>query len=470
VLGIEVNAGFLELLRGPLRGFAGIADDPRVTLVHDEARSFLTRSEARFDVLQMSLIDTWAATGAGAFTLSENGLYTREAWATFLERLKPDGIFSVSRWHASGGESETGRLLALAVAALLDRGVARPAEHLVLVSRFQVATLLVSPTPFGARDLAGVRDTAGRFGFRLLLLPHAAPRDALLGRIAASRDEAALDAAIAGLPYDYSPPTDERPYFFNTLRPSLGMFAAERAAERGIVAEGNRVATLTLALLWAVTLALVVAVIFAPLAVSGLPRMRAPSFVLAVAYFALIGAGFMFVQIPLMQRFSVYLGHPTYSVAVILAAMILAAGAGSWLSDRIALGARFLAALPLAIAASLLAWTAALQPLIDATVHLGLAARIALVAAVVSAASLPLGACFPLGLRLVDAISDDAMPWMWGVNGALGVLASVTAVAISMWSGISTSLYVAALAYAALAVPAWALRREATRRGRAAAS
>jgi hypothetical protein len=106
------------------RDFAGLADRPEVHLVNDEARSWLTRNDQRFDVLQMSLIDTWAATGAGAFTLSENGLYTLEAWRVFLGSLKPTGIFSVSRWYSPEKASETSRLLSLGTATLLDRGVA----------------------------------------------------------------------------------------------------------------------------------------------------------------------------------------------------------------------------------------------------------------------------------------------------------------------------------------------------------
>ena len=208
-----------------------------------------------------------------------------------------------------------------------------------------------------------------------------------------------------------------------------------------------------------VTFALVAAVVIGPLVRSGLPRMSGASFTLALGYFALIGAGFMLVQIPLMQRFSVYLGHPTYSVAVILFSMILATGVGSFLSDWLDVESnpRWLRVIPPAIAANLLLWTLAIQPLIDTTIQLGLAQRILVVVTVVSLAALPLGLCFPIGLRVVRRISDDATPWMWGVNGAAGVLASVSAVAISMWTGISTSLYLATGAYALLVVPALAL-------------
>jgi hypothetical protein len=185
------------------------------------------------------------------------------------------------------------------------------------------------------------------------------------------------------------------------------------------------------------------------------------SFALAVLYFGLVGLGFMLVQIPLMQRFSVYLGHPTYSLAVTLFSMILATGAGSLLSDRIPVESRpiWLRVIPLGVAANLFLCTASVQTLIDHTIELGLLGRCSLTAGLVCVAAFPLGLCFPIGLRLVRRISDDAMPWMWGVNGAAGVLASVSAIWMSIWSGISTSLYVATCVYALLVVPAVLLGR-----------
>lgn len=465
VLGIEINRAFIELLEGPYRDFAGIADQPEVELVHDEARSYLTRSTDRFDVIQMSLVDTWAATGAGAFTLSENGLYTLEGWAAILDSLKPNGIFSVSRWYSPGDWAETSRLMSLATAALQERGVTDARAHLVLVSRQFVATLLVSPQPFSEADLARIEQAVAQLELRVLILPGRPAGMTLLDHIVDSATPEALSAAVRNPDYDYTPPTDERPYFFNILKPA-GLLRNAFDAKFGVIAAGNMLATLTLILLWAITAGLVAATILVPLSRSGLPRLDRATFSHCVAYFALIGLGFMFVQIPLMQRFAVYLGHPTYTIAVILCSMILASGIGSALSDRIDLDSspRWLSALSLSTVLLLALAVASIQPLIDRTIHLPLLARCSLVAGFVGVLALPLGTFFPLGLRLVRQLSDEATPWMWGVNGAAGVLASVSAVAVSMWSGITTGLYLAAAAYLLLALPARALWKRASAR------
>lgn len=110
IVGIDINPIFIDLIRGKFRDFAGIADRRDVALVVDEARSYLSTTNEKFSLIQMSLIDTWASTGAGAFSLSENCLYTVEAWRVFLDRLSDDGIFTVSRWHDPNRLGETGRV------------------------------------------------------------------------------------------------------------------------------------------------------------------------------------------------------------------------------------------------------------------------------------------------------------------------------------------------------------------------
>lgn len=464
VTGVEINGILLDELRGTRREFAHIADTPGVELVHDEARSWLTRTTKRFDVLQMSLIDTWASTAAGGFTLTENGLYTLEAWRVFMSVLKPQGIFSVSRWYDPGKVSETTRMLALGTAVLLDRGVKNPDQCLALIARGQCSTLLASNEPFSAEDVQRLRDTCARLEFTLLAAPGVAPDNAMLAAVVRSTSRPELDRAIVDDTYDYSPPTDERPFFFNMLRPGAA-FSKTAEEKAGGVLLGNLQATRTLLILAIISLVLVVSTVIGPLLANGFPDMQRASFALSIAWFAVIGLAFMLVQVALLQRFSVYLGHPTYAVVVILAAMILAAGCGSFMSDRLRfeLGGRALIAFPLATAATLLMAWIGLQPLVEGTIHLGLTARCAIVVLVVAPLSFLLGYFFPIGMRLVRNIHQSATPWMWGVNGACGVLGAVLAVVVSMWSGIGTNLLLALVLYALLALLGPQLSRRGVR-------
>ena len=452
ILGIEVNRDVLDFLGRTHRTFAKISTHPAVRLVHDDARSYLTRLDSRFDIIQMSLIDTWASTGAGAFTLSENGLYTVEAWNVFLSRLTPRGVLSVSRWFAPENVSETNRLLALAVATLQRSGVSRPLDHLLLVSRGRTATLLVSPAPFTREDEAVVRRLAAEEEFTLQVTPWTGGSTTPLDRIARSISVVDLDHATSDPQFDYSPPTDERPFFFNMLKPAS--FGRIYSLPRGGVMWGNMRATATLVVLFVIAAALVLVIIVAPLVASGRPPMPVRTFAAAVAYFAGIGLAFMLVQIALLQRFSVFLGHPAYTFSVILFGMILFAGAGSYVSDFAArrIDKEHLI-VPTAAAVLIVGIALAVGPVTRATIGMSLPARIVVVLAMMAPIATILGFFFPAGIRAVARLTPEGAAWMWGVNGAFGVLGSIIAVGVSLWVGIQANLFAAALLYAALAIP-----------------
>ena len=233
------------------------------------------------------------------------------------------------------------------------------------------------------------------------------------------------------------------------------------AVPQGGVAGGNLRATVTLLVLLALTTLLVAAIVVWPLIRTGRPQgLSGTDFRLALAYFGLIGAGFMLVQIPFLQRFSVYLGHPTWTLAVILFGMILCTGIGSAISDchpdfggmasggasggRSGPGCRDCARAD--------RWSTPPPPG-------ALAGRTGMVLALLAPVSILLGLGFPMGMRLVGPASDAATAWLWGVNGACGVLASVGAVAVSMWFGIHRNLWLAAAIYLVVAVTLRTMQR-----------
>jgi hypothetical protein len=197
-------------------------DDPRVTVRLGDGRALYARSRVHCSVLQASLVDTWAATSAGAFAHTEATLYTREAWSIFLRRVAPTGVLTFSRWYDPRRVSETARLVALAVASLHDRGVARPREHLALLAAGNVATILVSPAPFTPADIAALHDLETRSASRLLVTPDR-PRDRAPARRHPRRPRRrGPRRRRPPLGLDTSAPTDERPFFFQLLAPARG--------------------------------------------------------------------------------------------------------------------------------------------------------------------------------------------------------------------------------------------------------
>src|SRR6516164_1891519 len=315
--GVELNSIFVDLLIRRFRDFNHLADLPGVKFKVDEARSWFASAGRNrgFDLLQMSMVDTWAATGAGAFSLSENGLYTVEGWRKFLGSLAPTGVFTVSRWYSPKDVDETGRLLSLAKATLLDLGVLDPRRHLLLAAFDNLSTLIVSRAPFSPDDLARLHDVTAQLGFSILVSPDAPEPSEALQQIMAAPDVAALHAPSATFHLALSPPTDDRPFFFNQLRitdPASMLRAMQ--ADSGII-KGNLGATIVLLIIIALSFVLVVLTIVLP----ALPSVRRVSRRLIGAgtiYFLLIGFGFMSVEIAVIQRLSLFLGHPVYGLAV----------------------------------------------------------------------------------------------------------------------------------------------------------
>jgi hypothetical protein len=453
IVGIELNDRVIEILTGPLGRDTGIAGHADVRLVVDEARSWLERHPDRFQVIQASLIDTWAATGAGAHALGENSLYTVEAFRLFLSRLEPGGVLSVSRWSTV----ETSRLVALAAAALLEHGSPEPRRHLALLSAGAVSTLLVAADPLTAADIAALRAHSEEKGFSVSVAPDAPSTAERLERVLASTTRAEIDRLTLLPALDFRPPTDDRPFFFNVIRPSA-IWSKPPDVTRGTI-EGNLLATRTLGLALIASLVLSAVAIALPLARRARPARRVDaSLWAAFAYFAAIGAGFMLAEIALLMRLSLILGNPAHSLMIVLSSLVGAAGLGSLVSDRLPLSERpWCLLFPLVLAAVLVAvalgWPAAQLSAAPS----GL--RIAASAGICALVGVCLGVAFPAGLRLARRAHDDETPWLWGINGILSVLASSAAILIALRLGLTTLLLVAAGCYVALVPAAFVLSR-----------
>lgn len=470
IVGVEINENVLRATNEEFGDFSGHLDrHPKVSFVVDEARSYVARSDRLFDIIQVSLIDTWAATAAGAYVLSENSIYTVEAWEIFLRHLKPGGILSVSRWYYPKRPGEALRLLSLAREALAASGVSTPRDHVALVKNPHaggpaglmgngVATILVSTLPFSDGDLARLELQASRLGFERLVTPQRA-EDELFARLLGDGD---LDALYASLDIDVTAPTDDRPFFFQMLRlrDVAGAFRNDKLDPNSF----NQTAIRLLVVLLGIVSVLALLCILGPLAAS-VRRVSLRGTLPFLGFFFAIGLGFMFVEISQMQRMMVFLGHPTYALSVVLFTLLVGSGLGSLMAERLAgrLGAgRGLASL-VGVVAVVAAFGLLTPWAIDGLAPEPTPVRIAASVGILLAMGLFMGMPFPLGMKFAAARHPEITPWLWGVNGAASVLCSVLAMAVSLFWSISASFWLGVLCY----VGAVLSYRAATRGGSA---
>jgi hypothetical protein len=452
IVGVELNRIFIDLhTRHPVYApFSNLTRVPGVTLHVDDARSWFAATKESFDLIQMSMIDTWAATGAGAFSLSENGLYTLEGWRAFTGRLTDHGVFTVSRWYNPSNVDESGRMITLALATLMDAGVPDPRRHIFAARAESIATLILSKSPFTPDQLTLLRDRTAELGFTVLVDPDSEPASNTLRAIVVAPTMTALNAAASRTSLDLTVPTDNRPFFFNQLRfrdIPTGVRQMMRQQLPGGVMRGNLIASITLVLILGIAIVAVIGTILLPLRTAA--RSAPPTLIAAgTLYFALIGTGFMFAEISLLQFFGVFLGHPTYAMGVCLFSLILSTGVGSLTSERVPLvTSRGIAIWGTLVGGYLLVAQSVLPRLFEATTSQPLAIRIVISLVVVMPVGFLMGFAFPTGMRLVERIDREPTPWFWGINGATGVLASVLAVMIGMAQGINVTMLAAGVAY-----------------------
>jgi spermidine synthase len=440
VTGVEVNGATLEILRRTYRDhFRAWVDDPRVRLVHEEGRHFLASREESYDVIQLSGVDSVSGTPGAAHVFSESYLYTAEALDLYLCRLAPGGVLNVMRPDTVPPRDML-RLLATVVESLRRRGVERPAEHVMVVvdRRGTFVALLVQPRPFAPQAVARVAAWVAPNPYLWLaaapgFAPSAAsPYSTLLGAPTA-RD---LDAGLRRYPWDVVPVTDDRPFFFRTSRWS-------HLWPRAGADPGAPIMELGLLTLLAVSAAAAAAFVYFPL--RGLRGRGETGAGRLAVYFASLGLGYMAIEMALIQKFGLLLGHPNLALSVVLASLLLATGVGSLVSAlvvrRLGGSLRFVSYV---LSFVLLAELLLAFPRLGAWVGLPLAARATLVAALVAPVGLLLGVYFPTGLERLKRASPGLVPWAWGLNGMASVVAPILAVAVSMTAGIA-ALFLAAL-------------------------
>lgn len=449
VTGVEINAATVRILTDTYRDyFRSWVSDPRIRVVNAEGRNYLATHGDRYDVVQLSGVDSYAGTAAAAHVFSESYLYTAEAFDLYLSRLTDDGILSMMRLEFVPPR-EMLRALATAVAALRRAGVVHPAEHVLMLTQAngRFTSMLVQRRPFTAEQVRRVAEWSGRhvfFGVSAAPGLNGGRTNAYQAFL--SLDDPRREAAfVRAYPLAIAPVDDDRPFFFrySAWHELSGLFSRDPwARSRVPVMERSLVALFVVV---GVTAWLCVQL---PLR---LVSRRPPRPWRHAAFFAGLGIGYMAVEIGLLQRFGLFLGHPNYALSVVLAALLLASGVGALNAPRIVRalgGVRFVA---YAVSGLILAEALLAMPQLPRWLALPFAARVALTFLLVLPVGVGLGTFLPTGLEELKRHTPDAVPWAWGVNGVFSVLGPVLAVAFSITWGMQALLLAAVVVYLAAA-------------------
>jgi hypothetical protein len=451
VTGIEINPIIVNnVMRGHYADYAyHLYDLPQVHIHVQDGRSYIRSSPDKYDVVQMTLVDTWASTAAGAFALSENNLYTVEAFREYFDHLKPDGMIAITRWEFKRPR-EALRVVSQAIEALHQIGVAAPARHFVIVADGGLdedgrpVLVLAKKTPFTADEYAAVENHL-RENPNLVWLnpPYVSPQPlppaaAAFNQLIASNDPRAFARDYA---YNVAPVSDSAPFFFFTLKTKYVIENILAGTGHGMDWRIN-LGVVVLGMLLIISALAVLAFLILPLALHRRKDQQHKTGLLALLYFIAVGFGYILVEISLIQRFVLFLGHPTYALTVVVFLLLLSSGAGSVVARRWITRPHRVFLLLGAITTLIVLNVIVLPWLLPAAVGLPFIIKLILSAVVLAPLGFLMGMPFPTGLRLVQTVE-----WAWALNAAASVLGSVMAMVIAIHFGLTVTLLCAAVAY-----------------------
>lgn len=466
---IELNDSIVKCTNNYFGDFTGHLNKyPQVTYINDEARSYLRRDPSKYDIIQISFIETSGATTAGAYALTENTLYTTQAWDLFFDKLQDQGIISCTRWHEPKLPAEVYRLSALAAQTLIKHGIKKPANHIAIAlckNRTEialkpgVATCLISKSPLSEKTLADLIQLCKDMDFELIQSPRNST-DSILDRLCHGENPEVISKEIN---ININPPSDNKPYFFyfltldNLFKRDLNIGTIEYLYSKAQLL----LVQLLVSISFLSGLILAVPSIIAKYLGRADFRFELPQ-VLMSTYFVLIGLAYMFVEVSQLQSFFIFLGHPRYALPVTLFSFLTFSGLGSLLADYLLKRANILAKKNILIALLLtnaITFVGYLFSSVYIKTHFengDITTRIILVVINLSILCLPMGLFCPIGMAIAEKSTKLSTTWYWTVNGVSSVVGSVLALILCIFFGFKAcyisglTAYLVALACASL--------------------
>jgi spermidine synthase len=455
VTGIEINPIIANtVMRGVYADYSyHLYERPDVHIHVTDGRSFVRNSKEKYDVIQMTLVDTWASTAAGAFALSENSLYTADAFREYFQHLKPDGMIAITRWEFHKPR-EALRVVSVAMEALHQLGVANPARHFIVVSEGELdedgipVVVLAKKSAFtAAEEAAVIAHLETHDNLEPIYLPSALSANPF-SELIARNDPWAFARDYA---YNVAPVSDNAPFFFFTLK--IKQALGDEGLREGIDWKVN-LGVAVLGMVFLISLAAVAVFLILPMIFgSGGPASRGSRWI-QLLYFVFVGLGFILVEIAFIQRFVLFLGHPTYALTVVIFLLLLSSGAGSLISRRWLPDPERIWIPLLILVAAIGVHVLILPALLNALVGLAFTVKLVISGLLLIPLGLAMGMPFPTGLRalagagsLAGEATGNAVEWAWAMNAASSVLGSVLAMVIAIYWGLNVTLACGAAAY-----------------------
>lgn len=447
VTAVEINplvSGFVKYQYDEFSGHLYSLNN--VTLRNEDGRSFIRNTTEKYDIIQMSLVDTWAASTNSAYSLTENYLYTTEAFEDYIQHLNTDGILTVTRWFRKP-PIEVLKLVVMVNSSLVNMGVIHPERNVVVVLSGRVAVLLIKKTEFKISELNQLKEICDKRGFTIIY-SHGLNNDNIISVFYSFPDKTNF---ISTASFNIAPASDDKPFYFQNAGWKNLVDTIKKFKIHDI--QPNEISYIIL------LVALVQSIFFSAIFIIGpllLGKRECGSLTgsfkngnMMFMYLSLLGLAFMFVEVTLIQKFVLFLGQPVYSISIVLLSLLTSAGIGSLISARIEnnISMKKLDKILLVLVILICSYVFILQALSSIILGWPVLIRCILTIILILPLGFLMGMPFPMMLNYAGKYNPNLIPWCLGINGCFSVVSSVLCVIIAMEFGFSKVMFSAALCY-----------------------
>lgn len=457
---VEINPIVVDILKNRYDEFTGeLYNDERVNVYVEEGRSYVRRSKESYDLIEIPLTDSFGASSTGVYSLSENYIFTTEAFEDYYTHLSEDGLLSITRWLLPPPREDI-RLLSLAISALNNQGVSEPENHIAIIRSWGTFTFLMSKSEFNKEEIREIKEFCKKRRFDIVYYPGVEISEVNIYNKfsepiyyeAVRRILSEGSSFYEEYLFDVSPVNDDKPYFFHFFRwkKIVPLYKSMGEKWQPFIEGGYLIPVVFFQ-------ALILSIFFILLPLYKLKRTENKSNKLnttkksnfkkwrILAYFISLGLGYMLIEIALIQRFILFLGHPIYAFSVVVFSLLLFSGIGSYFSDRIEM--RYLVPVIFSISIVVFLYTLFLSDFFYHLLGKRILVRFLSSISVLMIPGVLMGIPFPRGISLLKEIEQPLIPWAWSANACASVLGSVLSIMLAMSFGFSTVLFFAGTIY-----------------------
>jgi hypothetical protein len=454
--GTEKNPLIVDIVSQKFAVFTGgVFQRRNITMLREEGRVYLSRTPKSYDLIESSLTSTLGASSSGMFGLVEEYSLTKEAFSLYYDHLNPHGYISLTVYQIPPPRQEL-RLISTIISMLREKGITNPEKHFLAIRSWGTCTILVKKEELTKEEILRGNAFLKWCNFDWIYYPgikaeetniYNVQSEPVYYRMVSSLlQEETKEKFLKDYLFDINPVTDDRPFFYH-------YFKAERIRETYLSA-GRKWQFLLeggyfIPLVFFQTLIISIIFIVLPSSLSRSKGERGLGSLPLLSYFLFIGIGFMFIEIPLIQRFILFLGHPVYAFSICLLSLLISSGVGSLFSRKIippeSRVIHFSLFFLIGIMTILYAYL--LPVLFSSLTGLNIVFRQILTCIIIFPLGFLLGMPFPLGIRLLGNRFPSHIPWAWCINGCASVASSVGAMMIALSGGLGLVMKLAALSY-----------------------